>query len=117
MTRFGWTVILAAGSITTTVGLALGLAGLSALRAMFVGVNVATLLCYAYDKYVSQAGGWRVPEVALHVLAAAGGTPGAFAGQVLFRHKTRDIRFRTVFLVIVVVQVLVLIGIALLCGG
>ena len=110
--QFGGSIILAAAGAAVLVALLLGLAGLSALRALFVGVNVATMLCYGYDKHMARSGGRRVPEAALHVMAAAGGTPGAFAGQMLFHHKTRDRRFRTVFFCIAAVQVLVLLLIA-----
>lgn len=109
MTRFGWMAIAAAGGLAVLIGLALALAGVTALRAVFVGMNVATMLTYGYDKYVSQGGGRRVPEAALHMMAVAGGTPGAFLGQLVFRHKTRDRRFRLVFWAIAAVQVVVLL--------
>ena len=115
--RSGWAVILAAGVLTAVVGLGLALAGLPILRGLFVGVNVATFLCYGRDKYLARVGGWRIPEATLHLLAAVGGTPGAFVGQVLFRHKTRDRRFRRVFLAIAVVQVIVLTVARHLRGG
>jgi uncharacterized membrane protein YsdA (DUF1294 family) len=92
------------------LALALGAAGMSALRALFAGINVATMLCYGYDKLLARAGLQRVPELALHVLAVCGGTPGALVGQILFRHKTRDVRFRLIFLAIAAVQVVVLLA-------
>jgi uncharacterized membrane protein YsdA (DUF1294 family) len=111
MTRFGWAVVLAIGVGTAVIALALGAAGMSALRALFVGINVATMLCYGYDKLLARAGLQRVPELALHVLAVCGGTPGALVGQILFRHKTRDLRFRLIFLAIAAVQAVVLLAI------
>jgi len=44
---------------------------------------------YGYDKAQSKNGGWRVPELVLHVLALAGGFPGGWLGKVVFRHKTK----------------------------
>jgi uncharacterized membrane protein YsdA (DUF1294 family) len=116
MTRLGG-VIAVPGGLAVFTGLALVLMGVSVLRAMFAGVNVATLLTYGYDKYVSRTSGRRVPEAVLHLLAAAGGTPGAFLGQMLFRHKTRDRWFRLIFLVIVTVQTLTLLTAAYLRNG
>ena len=110
MTRFGWMAIAVAGGLAVLIGLAMALAGVTALRAVFVGVNVVTMLAYGYDKYVSQARGRRVPEAALHIMAAAGGTPGAFLGQLVFRHKTRDRRFRLVFWAIAAMQVVALLA-------
>ena len=43
MTRFGWMVLLAVGGAALVLALALGAIGLSALRALFVGVNLATM--------------------------------------------------------------------------
>jgi uncharacterized membrane protein YsdA (DUF1294 family) len=48
-----------------------------------------TFILYGFDKSRSKTGGWRVPEVVLHVLALSGGFPGGWAGRSLFRHKTQ----------------------------
>ena len=79
----------------------------AALLAFLAGINLATFGVYVYDKSVARNPGrlWRVPETVLHVLAFAGGTPAAFAGQKLLRHKTMKQPFRTWFWAIVVVQI------------
>ncbi|MCC5828729.1 MAG: DUF1294 domain-containing protein [Phycisphaeraceae bacterium] len=109
MMRYAWAVIAAAIGLTVLIGLMLVLAGLSPLRALFVGVNVATMLAYGYDKHRSRPRGRRVPEAALHAMAAVGGTPGGFLGQVVFRHKTRDRKFHLIFWSIAAVQIVVLL--------
>lgn len=76
-----------------------------ALLAYVAGVNLTTLGAYAYDKSVAgNTAHWRVPEVVLHLLALAGGTPAAFVGQYVLRHKTRKAGFRNWFWVIAIVQ-------------
>ena len=77
-----------------------------ALLAYVAGVNLTTLGAYLYDKSVagSAAALWRVPEAVLHLLALAGGTPAAFAGQQLLRHKTRKPGFRAWSWAIVAIQ-------------
>lgn len=70
-----------------------------------IAVNLVTLMFYGYDKRRAIAGGGRVPEKVLHGLAFAGGTPGAFAGQTVFRHKTIKGSFRRVFRAIFILQV------------
>jgi uncharacterized membrane protein YsdA (DUF1294 family) len=45
-----------------------------------------------------------VPERVLLGLALLGGSPGAWAGMTLFRHKTVKGRFRLAFAVIVALQ-------------
>jgi len=109
MTRTDRTFLIASGIAMALVALIFVLAGITLLRALFIGINVATLLAYGYDKHVAASRGVRIPEFVLHVMAAAGGTPGAFAGQQLFRHKTRKSRFRTIFFMIAGGQALLLV--------
>ena len=72
-------------------------------------INVLTFCVYGADKLRARRGVWRVRESTLHLLALAGGTPGALAGQLTFRHKTRDRRFRLVFAMIVVLQAILVV--------
>jgi uncharacterized membrane protein YsdA (DUF1294 family) len=94
-----------------TLALALSLAlwqlGLPAAYAYLGGVNIATLVFYAYDKQRARAGGMRVPEAVLHGAVLVGGMLGAITGQLLLRHKTRKRSFQMVFLAIVVLQIAV----------
>jgi len=91
--------------VTLVLSLALWCLGLAAVYAYLGGINLATLMFYGYDKRQARAGGLRIPELVLHGAALLGGTPGAVAGQVLFRHKTRKLGFRMVFAAIVVLQI------------
>ena len=84
--------------------------GLAGLYAYLVGINTVTVLRYGYDKRQAIAGGGRVPEVILHLAALIGGSPGALLAQAVFRHKTQKLKFRMVFVGIVVVQVLAAFG-------
>ncbi|MCP4609589.1 MAG: DUF1294 domain-containing protein [Planctomycetes bacterium] len=74
--------------------------------AYFISMSVITFMFYGYDKRQSQRNRLRVPEIILHMLALLGGSPGAFLGQIFFRHKTKKLRFRIVFLAIVLLQIL-----------
>jgi uncharacterized membrane protein YsdA (DUF1294 family) len=60
-------------------------------------VNVTTFLLYWQDKSAAQKHVGQVPELVLHALALAGGTPGALLAWRLFRHKTRKWQFRAVY--------------------
>ncbi len=55
-------------------------------------VNVASLIIFGFDKFKSLKGEWRIPESRL-LLVAFFGPFGAFAGMLLFRHKTRKVKF------------------------
>jgi uncharacterized membrane protein YsdA (DUF1294 family) len=109
MPRFGWTVVAIAGSLAALFGLALAVKGFPMLPSALIGLNLAAFLSYGCDKHQARVGGWRLPEMSLHVLSALGGTPGAFIGQRLFHHKTRDQKFQIIFWSIVAAQVLILL--------
>ncbi|MCK5001196.1 MAG: DUF1294 domain-containing protein [Anaerohalosphaera sp.] len=74
-----------------------------------MSINVITLLFYGYDKRRVIANGGRIPEAVLHLLAVLGGCVGAFAGQMIFRHKIRKLKFMLIFAATVIVQVVVVI--------
>ena len=59
---------------------------------IMAAVNVASLIIFGFDKLRSVKGGWRIPESRL-LLVAFIGPFGAFAGMLLFRHKTRKVKF------------------------
>lgn len=73
-------------------------------------VNASCFLSFAYDKHQAITGGWRVAEANLLGLALIGGTPGAFAAQRLFRHKTRKQPFAFQLQLIAVLQLGALAG-------
>ena len=55
--------------------------------------NVVTWITYGLDKWKAKAGKWRIPERTLLLLALTGGSVGALAGMMLFRHKTKKAKF------------------------
>lgn len=62
-----------------------------------VAVNLLTVLVYAIDKSAAQNGQWRTRESHLHLLALAGGWPGAWFAQQWLRHKSRKAAFRAMY--------------------
>lgn len=58
-------------------------------------LNVVTFFVYGDDKRrAKRPGARRIPEKALLLLAAFGGSLGALAGMRVFHHKTRHWYFR-----------------------
>ncbi|MGV8082762.1 MAG: DUF1294 domain-containing protein [Coriobacteriia bacterium] len=71
-------------------------------------LSVVLFVFYGIDKAAARRGMRRIPERWLHMLAVLGGWPGALAGQLVFRHKTRKQPFRTIFWLTVVLNCLAL---------
>jgi uncharacterized membrane protein YsdA (DUF1294 family) len=76
----------------------------------FLLASVLTLLVYGGDKLAARKAWRRVPESTLLVFGFVGGWPGAILGQQLFRHKTQKQPFKTWFIMTVIVNIAVLVG-------
>lgn len=69
-------------------------------------MSFVSFIIYAFDKSKSKKGGRRIPEKTLHLLAIAGGWPGAIFAQQSLRHKTQKKEFRFVFWITVIVNII-----------
>ena len=58
-----------------------------------IGINIVSFVIYGIDKLLAIVNKRRVRELFLHVLSLFGGCLGSFGGMLLFRHKTKKIRF------------------------
>lgn len=56
-------------------------------------INLVTWIAYGLDKGRAKSGKWRIPERTLLLLSLAGGSLGALAAMLMFRHKTRKAKF------------------------
>ena len=87
---FGWialstaTLIMFVAALKTT---------LPTYWTWLLGLSLSAFFLYGYDKWAAPRNRLRAPEIVLLLMALAGGFPGAFAGQKLFRHKTRKKAF------------------------
>ncbi len=54
-----------------------------------VAMNFMAFANFGIDKWKAETGRWRTSESTLLWLAFLGGSPGAYLGRHLFRHKTR----------------------------
>jgi uncharacterized membrane protein YsdA (DUF1294 family) len=74
----------------------------------FGAISVVTFVYYGLDKGLAKAR-WtrvRIPETVLNLLAVVGGTPGAWLGRTVFRHKTNLRKHWLMFAILVVSSLL-----------
>lgn len=63
------------------------------LRLYLLLINSAAFVLCLADKRRARQRQWRVPEAMLLLLSALGGSGGMLLGMLLFRHKTRHLKF------------------------
>lgn len=56
-------------------------------------INLCAFVAFGIDKLKARRGAWRTPESTLLLLAAIGGSFGAFLGMKVWRHKTQHKKF------------------------
>jgi uncharacterized membrane protein YsdA (DUF1294 family) len=57
-------------------------------------VNLVAFALYGLDKNRAKQQKWRIRERTLLLVAFLGGGIGAYAGMLVFRHKTQHVQFR-----------------------
>ena len=57
-------------------------------------INIITFIVYGIDKLKARKGCWRISEATLLLLAAIGGSIGAWCGMMIWRHKTKHWKFK-----------------------
>lgn len=68
-------------------------------------VNLVTFVMYGIDKYKAKKSKWRIPEATLLLMAAIGGSIGAWVGMQVWHHKTLHKKFKYGVPVIFLLQV------------
>ena len=70
-----------------------------------VAVNVIAFIAYGVDKRKARKGQWRISEAKLLMLAAIGGSVGAWCGMTVWRHKTKHLKFKYGVPAILILQI------------
>lgn len=79
---------------------------LSIIISYVISINLVTFLYYGFDKLIAGSESVRIPELVLHSLALAGGSPAGLLAQKLFRHKTIKTSFQIIYWAIVILQII-----------
>lgn len=67
---------------------------IQAIAFYLVLVNLTAFMLFGIDKRKAKKARWRIPEATLLMLAAVGGSVGAWAGMKVWHHKTLHKKFR-----------------------
>lgn len=70
--------------------------------------NIAVFIMYGADKYKAIKGQWRISEKTLIISAFLFGGTGAMLGMLVFRHKTKHLKFRILLPLAIIVNVFLL---------
>ncbi len=82
---------------------------LSIIISYLISINLVTFLYYGFDKLIAGSESVRIPELVLHSLALAGGSPAGLLAQKLFRHKTIKTSFQITYWAIVIIQIILIL--------
>lgn len=80
------------------------------LATAFVVLNFVAFAAFGLDKAAAENGRRRIAEATLLLWAFIGGTPGAYAGRALFRHKTRKQPFCRELHRIAILQIIAIVA-------
>ena len=72
-------------------------------------INTLLFIFMGIDKSKARRNKWRIPESTLFMLSFIGGALGGIMGMQIFRHKTKKISFRAVFLISLVIHAVLLV--------
>ncbi|MBQ7539512.1 MAG: DUF1294 domain-containing protein [Bacteroidaceae bacterium] len=75
-------------------------------------INLLAFFVYGLDKLKAKRGSWRISEATLLLLAAIGGSVGAWYGMKVWHHKTLHRKFRYGVPLLFLIQVILCIFIA-----
>lgn len=78
------------------------------------GINVVTFFVYGIDKLKAKKNRWRIPESTLLLLAAIGGSVGAWLGIKAWHHKTMHKKFKYGVPAIFMLQLAVVVAIMIM---
>ena len=71
-------------------------------------INIIGFFIMGIDKFKAQKGYWRTPEKTIFMITLLGGGIGTVAGMYVFRHKTKKLKFKLIYLVGILWVVLII---------
>ncbi len=72
-------------------------------------LNILAFLAFFIDKKRAEKDKWRIKESSLHLLSFAGGAIGSLIAMILFRHKTKKVKFIAITSLAILLNVAVIV--------
>lgn len=73
-----------------------------------IAINIITFLVMGLDKWKAKRGSWRIQEATLFTLVLFGGGIGGVAGMMAFHHKTKKMKFKIGFPLILISEIVII---------
>lgn len=70
-------------------------------------LNIITFLIMGIDKYLAIKKKYRISEFHLITLTLFGGSVGSLLGMIIFRHKTKKMKFLIIIPLSIIIHILI----------
>lgn len=67
-----------------------------------VGINIISFCLYGIDKFLAVKKLWRISEKCLLLFSIFGGVIGSVFAMLIFHHKTKKIKFKVNYVILVI---------------
>ena len=75
----------------------------------FIIINILEFILMGTDKLLSIKKLYRIPEIVLLIVPFIGGSIGGILGMYIFKHKTKKIKFKLLFIMSLIVNILYIV--------
>lgn len=72
-----------------------------------IALNIITFLIMGIDKYLAIKKKYRISEFHLLTLTLFGGSVGSLLGMIIFRHKTKKMKFLIIIPLSIIIHILI----------
>ena len=72
-------------------------------------INILSFILFGIDKYKAIKNKYRISENTLIGLSTIGGSIGSLLGMILFKHKTKKLKFKIIIPLLILINTIIII--------